>query len=107
MEDVTTLSESLISLLPTGGFAIAACIVWWVLCRYVFLRDEHNAWLEMVSDENRSYTSIDDEIAALSRQLTITKSGSPADRLFISGLLIVGLLAVVLLLYLYLKQFLQ
>ena len=94
MEGIMTLSESLMALLPGFGVAIGASSVWWVLCRYVFMRKEPIAWLERISDKSDSFDAIDDQLAVLSRQLTVAKSGSPADRLFFSGLLLMGLLAV-------------
>ena len=94
MEGIMSFSEFSMALLPGFGVAIGAGSVWWVLCRYVFMRKEHIAWLERISDKSDSVDAIDDRLAVLSRQLTVAKSGSPADRLFFSGLLLMGLLAV-------------
>lgn len=101
--DHLSMAHSLIrDVLPAAAVAIGVSSVWLRICRWIYSAEER-AWKEALLHPGcYEKQTLDAKLQILMRQGAMARRGSPADRLFIGGMVaasVVGVAALVVVCY--------
>lgn len=88
-----SILASLISYGPGFLIGLVGAIVWRFVCNAIY-RDAHAQWEHETSKASTS-PSFDVRLDDANRRLALALQGSPADRLFFSGLMVAAVIAVI------------
>lgn len=100
---VSTAADSLLSMVPVLVASLLACMAWYVICRFLMRRQdaEWHAALPVVPEADQAgdydvqIRAAELRLATLHVQAHTLARGKPSDRLFVFGLFVAGVIAVV------------